>query len=154
MIGCHGDDGQFAVHPLLRPCPISDTRDIYEIASEVLSLVSSHDFSPPFSEPLDTDAMGVSAKYDEVVKYRMDLGSVRTRLNQSLNLMKKASKTVVPSYTVVELVKDVRTVWHNCIIFNAEGSAIVRMAKHLSKVFPFSSQPLFLILTLFFASDV
>jgi len=35
---------------------------------------------------------------------------------------------------VATLVEDVRTVWHNCAVYNAEGSAIVRMAKYLSSV--------------------
>lgn len=75
----------------------------------------------------------MSVKYDEVVKYRMDLCEVKRRLDDSLEMTRDVSGKM-PAYTALQFVKDVRTVWHNCIIFNAEGSAIARMAKHLSKV--------------------
>jgi hypothetical protein len=131
--GCDEDEKQFATEPLLLPST-GDNRNVFEIASDVLKLVSAHDFSFPFLKALDTDALGVSAKYDEVVKYRMDLGEVKRRLNDSLEFIRDFKADKMPYYTVLQFIKDVRTVWHNCIIFNAEGSAIVRMAKHMAKV--------------------
>jgi len=41
---------------------------------------------------------------------------------------------IEPYASCVELVEDCRVTFHNCVVYNADGSAIVRMAKYLDKV--------------------
>ena len=45
-----------------------------------------------------------------------------------------SEEALEPYKSCVELVEDCRVTFHNCVVYNAEGSAIVRMAKYLDKV--------------------
>ena len=96
---------------------------------------------------------------DDIVERRMDLGTVRMRLAAALPTAPASGAYASPSpraecssssrassggggggggggyYSIVDFVKDVRTIWHNCIIYNAQGSAIVRQASSLSAMF-------------------
>ena len=54
-----------------------------EKAAQLLELLRSHDFSGPFLEPFDPELLGL-VKYDEVVERRMDLGTVKAKLEAVL----------------------------------------------------------------------
>lgn len=147
--GCHADKKQFAEEPLLQE-PERGADDFEEPqgvvlrrARALLALLQAHDFAGPFLAPFDPVALGLSA-YDDIVKRRMDLGTVRESLDAALHDVGKDPKRKERAvelrakqkvaYGIVDFAKDTRTVFHNCRIYNAEESAIVRMATHLSKV--------------------
>ena len=101
----------------------------------------------------------------------MDLGTVKTKLQGALGevistfrgkhnhrpvslgevvfqvkrVIKNGSKRPCalpePLYSLLDMARDLRTVWHNCCIYNAEGSAIVRMARCANQSHPWRVAP-------------
>jgi len=59
--------------------------------------------------------------YPQVIKHLMDLGTVKTKLQQ-----KKYS-------TLYQVAEDVRLVWNNCMTYNADGSDFYKLAEQLQK---------------------
>mmetsp|Transcript_308 Transcript_308/g.438 ORF Transcript_308/g.438 Transcript_308/m.438 type:complete len:218 (+) Transcript_308:156-809(+) len=77
----------------------------------------------PFRAPVDYQGLGLF-DYPEIVKKPMDLGTIKKKL---------ASKTHYKD--VYKVAEDVRLVWTNCMMYNADGSDFYILAQNLSKKF-------------------
>ncbi|EDQ92572.1 uncharacterized protein MONBRDRAFT_13985 [Monosiga brevicollis MX1] len=76
----------------------------------------------PFYEPVDIVKLNIPDYYD-VIKQPMDLGTVRTKLEEG------------EYETRDDFAHDVRLVFANCYTYNPPGSDVVKMAKSTSEVF-------------------
>ncbi|CAM9239893.1 unnamed protein product [Pylaiella littoralis] len=75
-----------------------------------------------FREPVNPKAMGIP-DYPQIVKNPMDLGTVRSKLDEGL-------------YDRAEdVARDVRLIWSNCILYNSPGSEFGLLAAGLAKKF-------------------
>ncbi|CAN0012736.1 unnamed protein product [Ectocarpus sp. 6 AP-2014] len=75
-----------------------------------------------FREPVNPKAMGIP-DYPQIVKNPMDLGTVRTKLEEG-------------RYERAEdVARDVRLIWSNCILYNSPGSEFGLLAAGLAKKF-------------------
>ncbi|KAH9113567.1 hypothetical protein AeMF1_012253 [Aphanomyces euteiches] len=88
---------------------------------QLLLGIIAHPFSKPFMTPVE-DVDG----YDDVVKERMDLKTVKKRLEAGEYHEKPLDNAFV---------KDIRLIWYNCRLFNDEKSGLSRAAKTLSTGF-------------------
>lgn len=63
--------------------------------------------------------------YPDVVKYPMDLGTIRSKLEQGLY--------PIPPYAAFEA--DVRLIFANCYVFNPPGTSVYTFGRQLEGVF-------------------
>lgn len=96
----------------------------WNLVNELLSK-KYHSIAWPFYTPVDVVALGLSDYYD-VIKYPMDLGTVKSKLetNQYSNSN--------------EFAADVRLIFTNCYRYNSSEHDVVNMAKKLQEVFELS----------------
>jgi Bromodomain len=87
----------------------------------VTSLMARPD-AAPFLEPVDWRGLELW-DYPSVVKRLMDLGTIKRKLDRS------------QYETAAQCAMDVRQVWRNCMLYNAERSDFWLLAKALSKRF-------------------
>uniref|UniRef100_A0A7S1FUF8 Bromo domain-containing protein n=1 Tax=Corethron hystrix TaxID=216773 RepID=A0A7S1FUF8_9STRA len=87
----------------------------------VSSLLSRND-SAPFREPVDWRAMELW-DYPKIVRKMMDLGTIKRKLERG------------EYRTVQDVVADVRLVWKNCMLYNADGSDFYLLAEGFSSRF-------------------
>lgn len=94
------------------------------ILLQMLQLLIVYDFGYMFRAPVDCKAI---PSYKTIVKHPMDLGTIGN------NILEGKYKQTIDKFTLEKLViavlKDIELVWHNCYIFNVEGSAVYRMAE-------------------------
>jgi hypothetical protein len=76
----------------------------------------------PFSEPVDWRAMELF-DYPKIVKKPMDLGTVKRKLDRDQYV------------DIEECAQDIRLIWNNCKMYNADGSDFYLLASSLSKRF-------------------
>lgn len=81
--------------------------EMYKI---ICSMISRPE-SVAFREPVDWKGMGL-IDYLTIVKNPMDLGTVKTRIEQE------------KYETLDEIATDVRLVWRNCMLYNRDGSEV------------------------------
>jgi hypothetical protein len=79
----------------------------------------------PFLERVDWEVLELW-DYPDIVEVPMDLGTVKQKMGDSTGDVYK---------TVDEAADDVRQVWKNCLLYNAEGSDFYRLAQRLSAKF-------------------
>lgn len=96
--------------------------------SMILDLVHRlivYDFGFMFQDPVDTQI----PTYTTIVKRPMDLGTISSKLEQGL--YKECVRTRESCFDDIALaaLQDLELVWHNCFLFNCEGSSIYRMAE-------------------------
>jgi Bromodomain len=78
--------------------------------------------SYPFREPVDWEGLELY-DYPEIVKRMMDLGTIKDTIDAG-------------GYTcAAEVAYDVRQIWKNCMLYNAENSEFFVLAKQFSKRF-------------------
>jgi Bromodomain len=87
----------------------------------VTSLMARPD-AAPFLEPVDWRGLELW-DYPSVVKRLMDLGTIKRKLDRN------------QYETAAQCAMDVRQVWRNCMLYNAERSDFWLLAKALSKRF-------------------
>jgi len=76
----------------------------------------------PFYKPVDAAALGLH-DYHTIIKKPMDLGTVKTKMDNRL-------------YSTAEkFAEDVRQIFQNCYIYNPDTHDVVAMAKKLEEVF-------------------
>ena len=92
---------------------------VLSIIHEMLQKLMNYDFGDMFRSPVNCREIPT---YKTIVKNPMDLGTI------SKNLEKGHYKSSSFEGIVLSALKDVELVWHNCFIFNVEGSAVYRMA--------------------------
>ncbi|KAH7479465.1 hypothetical protein PRNP1_008737 [Phytophthora ramorum] len=80
------------------------------------------DSCEPFRERVNWEEWGLY-DYLQVVKEPMDLGTIRSKLSK--NEYKKPA----------EFARDMRLVWHNCKLYNQDGSDLYLLADELTKKF-------------------
>jgi Bromodomain/SNF5 / SMARCB1 / INI1 len=99
------------------------------VLSMVLDWVNcliKYDFGYMFQNPVDTQLVQA---YTSIVKRPMDLGTISSKLEQGLYKDDVRSKESCFGDIALAAFQDVELVWHNCFLFNCEGSAIYRMAE-------------------------
>ena len=76
----------------------------------------------PFREPVDWRGLGLD-DYPKIVKHRMDLGTVKRKLEcQSYHM-------------ATQCADDIRLIWSNCMAYNADGSDFWMLAKAFQRGF-------------------
>ena len=92
---------------------------VLSLLHEMLRKLMQYDFGDMFRSPVDCREIPT---YKTIVKNPMDLGTI------TKNLERGQYKSKLVEGIVLAVLKDVELVWHNCFIFNVEGSAVYRMA--------------------------
>lgn len=105
----------------------SEKLRLLSVLNDMLQALISYDFGYMFESPVDAKSV---PNYKKIVKKPMDLGTISTRLLKGS--YKKLVGDVLEDVAVAVL-KDVELVWHNCFLYNADGSAVHRMATVQSK---------------------
>eukprot|EP00854_Cymbomonas_tetramitiformis_P028547 gene28547-35406_t len=91
-------------------------------AANVLRKLVKHRDAWPFLKPVDVASLGLD-DYHTIVKEPMDLGTVKTRLqNQEYDHPDKAQT-------------DIALVFNNCLAYNPQEHDVSRMAKTLKEYF-------------------
>jgi hypothetical protein len=92
---------------------------------EMVEHLIDYDFGYMFREPVDENVPG----YSIVVKNPMDLGTISDRLvdGHYTKLFDKEKKNW--GDVIARVLMDIELVWHNCFMFNFEGSSVYRMAE-------------------------
>lgn len=98
------------------------TNKIHHIKMYLLEELPHHDFSLPFMEPVDTEALKVPSYYT-VIEHPMDMGTIIKRVENNYY------------HNVNELVYDIRLVISNCFKFNMPGSLVYRNGQELEELF-------------------
>lgn len=93
---------------------------ILSVLHDMLRLLMDYEFGYMFRSPVDFRQIPT---YITIVDKPMDLGTI------SSNLLKGSYFNDSLENIVLAVLKDIELVWHNCFIFNVEGSAVFRMAE-------------------------
>ncbi len=93
------------------------------IHAMILRLIE-YDFGYMFAVPVDVEAV---PGYKETVEKPMDLGTICEKLSSG-GYVDTLSDEITWESVLVTVLQDVELVWHNCFLFNFDGSAIYRMA--------------------------
>lgn len=99
---------------------------LLSIIHDMVRFLMKYDFGYIFKSPVDTK---VVENYKAIVKNPMDLGTISARMIKGRY---KSDGSSLESVAVAAL-KDLALIWHNCLLFNLEGSAVYRMAIVLRK---------------------
>lgn len=78
---------------------------------KIVCSMMSRPESLAFREPVDWKGLGL-LDYLEIVKHPMDLGTVKTRIENA-----KYDK-------LEDIAQDIRLVWRNCMLYNRDGSEV------------------------------
>lgn len=98
---------------------------VLSLLDEMLQILISYDFGYMFRCPVDCTQI---ALYKTIVKNPMDLGTISKHLRKGPNpkgMYEKVSLADMP----LAVLRDIELIWHNCFIFNVEGSVVYRMAE-------------------------
>mmetsp|Transcript_15161 Transcript_15161/g.18282 ORF Transcript_15161/g.18282 Transcript_15161/m.18282 type:complete len:575 (-) Transcript_15161:418-2142(-) len=95
---------------------------LMNLCTSILRAVSKHKKAIIFLEPVDAVVLGL-ADYHDIVKEPMDLGTIRTKLE---------NKEYRDPY---EFVADMRLVFHNCRLYNPPGNPALEMGNTVSDDF-------------------
>ncbi|KAL2496820.1 Transcription factor GTE4 [Forsythia ovata] len=98
------------------------SNQVLKSCSALLERLMKHKHGWVFNKPVDTVSLGLH-DYFEIIKNPMDLGTVKTKLNQ--NLYKSP----------VEFAEDVRLTFQNAMTYNPKEQDVYMMAEQLSKIF-------------------
>lgn len=99
--------------------------DVLSRIHGMLVKLMMYDFGTVFSSPVDAS---VVAGYKQIVKHPMDLGTICFKLiNKGYAWVDE--EDVNMDDIVSSVLEDVELVWHNCFLFNGEGTSIYRMGE-------------------------
>jgi len=101
---------------------------------EMIEYLLEFDFGYLFENPVDLKSV---ANYDLVIDRPMDYTTILTQLENGEYFSNAAAEGKKPSnkeihiadLVILEVLKDLELVWHNCLLFHPEGSSIFRMAQ-------------------------
>ncbi|GAX20056.1 hypothetical protein FisN_1Lh463 [Fistulifera solaris] len=102
--------------------PISTFSIIYAM----LVTLMDYDFGKVFRDPVDVVQF---PSYLTIVKNPMDLGTIAAAIVDGIYFDRVKSSATPIENALIAILKDLELVWHNCFIFNREGSAVYRMAQ-------------------------
>ncbi|ETE73409.1 Bromodomain testis-specific protein, partial [Ophiophagus hannah] len=98
------------------------TNQLQYLQRSVMKAMWRHNFSWPFHQPVDVEALKLPDYYN-IVKEPMDLTTIQKRLEHQY-------------YTcAAECIENFKTMFANCYLYNKPGDDIVFMAQELEKVF-------------------
>ncbi|CAA2953479.1 transcription factor GTE4-like [Olea europaea subsp. europaea] len=95
---------------------------VFRSCSNLLQRLMKHKHGWVFNEPVNAKALGLR-DYHDIIKYPMDLGTIKNRLSQ--NWYKSPR----------EFAEDVRLVFRNAMTYNPKGQDVHVMAEQLSEIF-------------------
>ncbi|GFZ05134.1 global transcription factor group E4 [Actinidia rufa] len=98
------------------------TSHVLKNCNNLLSRLMKHKYAWVFNKPVDAKALGLH-DYHDVIKYPMDLGTVKNRLSK--NWYKSPR----------EFAEDVRLTFRNAMTYNPKGQDVHVMADEMSKMF-------------------
>ncbi|EFX67182.1 hypothetical protein DAPPUDRAFT_302185 [Daphnia pulex] len=98
------------------------TNQLQYIQKFVMKAVWKHSFAWPFHQPVDAKKLGLP-DYFKIIKYPMDLGTVKKRLENNYY------------WSAKECIQDFNTMFTNCYVYNKPGEDVVLMAQTLEKLF-------------------
>ncbi|KAK6919154.1 NET domain [Dillenia turbinata] len=98
------------------------SHQVFKSCSNLLEKLMKHKHGWVFNIPVDVKGMGLH-DYFTIIKYPMDLGTVKSRLNK--NWYKSPR----------EFAEDVRLTFRNAMTYNPKGQDVYVMAELLSKIF-------------------
>jgi hypothetical protein len=104
---------------------IENLRTLSIVHEMVIQLID-YDFGFIFGQPVDSIAVPT---YCDIVENPIDLGTIASRLINGSYKGRLGERKGSLEDTVLAVLKDIELVWHNCFIFNCEGSAVYRMAE-------------------------
>jgi len=118
----------FAKNEIQVDLEMNGIKALSAIRSMILKLLD-YDFGQMFAEPVDE----AIPDYRAVVKEPMDLGTICKKLANGDYAKALAISSMEEIETLLEtpliaLLNDIELVWHNCLLYNFDGSAIHRMA--------------------------
>lgn len=93
---------------------------LFSIIYEMVNMLMAYDFGVIFQKPVQGEK-----GYRKIVKHPMDLGTIRTKIEDGGYIDANASSFEA---AIIAALKDVELVWHNCFLYNALDSAVYRMA--------------------------
>ena len=99
---------------------------LLSILHDMLLRLMDYDFGYMFRTPVDCKEI---PSYKTIVKKPMDLGTISSNMLNGSYKRSLGSEEVPLENVALAVLKDIELVWHNCFIFNLEGSAVYRMAE-------------------------
>jgi len=110
----------------MKSCPdFSERVLILSKVYEILSYLLKFDFGSTFSEPVNCESF---PDYLIIVEKPMDIGTICSNLIKGKYVLAVKDSTTMDS-VILEVLKDIERVWHNCFLYNCEASSVYRMAK-------------------------
>lgn len=101
--------------------PIESKAWINALRTHVVVPLIRHPKSLPFRKPVDPIALGIFPVYNQIVTHPMDLGTIKSRIDDNLYGNK------------VDLIADIQLVWNNAKKFNPKTHAVYEAAEFLEK---------------------
>jgi hypothetical protein len=100
----------------------------------VIGRLLKYDFGDIFSEPVDVKSV---PDYRKIVTKPMDLGTIKMRIakgayNERVALLHKgriSNECSTLEMIILEILKDIELVWHNCFLYNREGKESCSFSK-------------------------
>jgi Bromodomain/PHD-finger len=101
--------------------------ELLSILHEMMCHLMQYEFGYMFKEPVD---LARCPEYTTLVKSPKDLGTIAKDLvNGVYTLACRAGNPDAWDECIAKILCDVELVWHNCFLFNVEGSSVYRMAQ-------------------------
>ncbi|CAF1932643.1 unnamed protein product [Rotaria magnacalcarata] len=98
------------------------TNQLQYMSKVILKFLWKHEFSWPFQKPVNPIKLNIP-NYHKIVRYPMDLGTVKKRLETNYY------------YSVKECITDINMMFSNCYLYNKPGEDVVVMGATLEKIF-------------------
>jgi len=99
-----------------------NTNQLQFLLKNVMKVVWKHQFAWPFHHPVDSIKLKLP-DYHKIILHPMDLSTIKRRLENCYY------------YAAKECIKDFKTMFTNCYVYNKPGEDVVLMAQTLEKVF-------------------
>ncbi|CAF1407075.1 unnamed protein product [Rotaria sp. Silwood1] len=98
------------------------TNQLQYMSKVILKFLWKHEFSWPFQKPVNPVKLHLP-NYHKIVRYPMDLGTIKKRLDTNYY------------YSVKECITDLNLMFSNCYLYNKPGEDVVVMGATLEKIF-------------------
>ncbi|CAF1426806.1 unnamed protein product [Adineta ricciae] len=98
------------------------TNQLQYMSKVLLKILWKHEFSWPFQKPVNPTKLNLP-NYYKIVRYPMDLGTIKKRLEANYY------------YSVKECITDLNLMFTNCYLYNKPGEDVVLMGSTLEKLF-------------------
>jgi hypothetical protein len=98
------------------------TNQLQFMSKVLVKSLLKHEFSWPFQKPVNTTRLQLP-DYHKIVKYPMDLGTIKKRLETNYY------------YSAKECITDLNMMFTDCYLYNKPGEDVVIMGAALEKAF-------------------